>query len=132
MLRLIHKQNRYPVLLLTQGQNSKYPDFRDPRCQMSMMCHLRRNPFRTWSLRQGVLFGEMAGLLGVSAMAEALTRDPSQMQLVKERGQVIFCWTDEDNTKETVLSLKNLGVDGVIYDRMDQNRTDAAFVAEGR
>ena len=78
-------------------------------------------------------------------MAEALTRDPSQMQLVKERGQVIlypffllsffqviFCWTDEDNTKETVLSLKNLGVDGVIYDRMDQNRTDAAFVAEGR
>ena len=77
-------------------------------------------------------------------MAEALTRDPTQMQLVKERGQVIlflfflfflqviFCWTDEDNTKETVLSLKNLGVDGVIYDRMDQNRTDAAFVAEGR
>jgi len=114
---LIHKQNRYPVLLLTQGQNSKYPDFRDQR---------------TWSLRQGVLFGEMAGLLGVSAMAEALTRDPTQMQLVKERGQVIFCWTDEDNTKETVLSLKNLGVDGVIYDRMDQNRTDAAFVAEGR
>ena len=74
----------------------------------------------------------MAGLLGVSAMAEALTRDPTQMQLVKERGQVIFCWTDEDNTKETVLSLKNLGVDGVIYDRMDQNRTDAAFVVEGR
>ena len=38
-LRLIHKQNRYPVLLLTQGQNSKYPDFRDPRCQMSLACH---------------------------------------------------------------------------------------------
>ena len=132
MLRLIHKQNRYPVMLLTQGQNSKYPDFRDPRCQLSMTCHPCINSFRTWSLRQGVLFGEMAGLLGVSAMAEALTRDPSQMQLVKERGQVIFCWTDEDNTKETVLSLKNLGVDGVIYDRMDQNRTDAAFVAEGR
>ena len=65
-------------------------------------------------------------------MAEALTRDPTQMKMVKERGQVIFCWTDEDNTKETVLSLKNLGVDGVIYDRMDQNRIDAAFVAEGR
>ena len=32
----------------------------------------------------------MAGLLGVSAMAEALTRDPTQMQLVKERGQVIL------------------------------------------
>ena len=102
---------------------SKVPDV----FGMSSMISLR-----TWSLRQGVLFGEMAGLLGVSAMAEALTRDPTQMQLVKERGQVIFRWTDEDNTKETVLSLKNLGVDGVIYDRMDQNRTDAAFVAEGR
>ena len=32
----------------------------------------------------------MTGLLGVSAMAEALTRDPTQMRLVKERGQVIF------------------------------------------
>ena len=83
-------------------------------------------------MRNGVLCGEMTGLLGLSAMAEALTRDPTQMKMVKERGQVIFCWTDEDNTKETVLSLKNLGVDGVIYDRMDQNRIDAAFVAEGR
>ena len=76
-------------------------------------------------------------------MAEAVTRDPANIRMVKERSQVrgeetgifklflqvIFCWTDEDNTRETVLNLKKLGVDGVIYDRMDQNKT---FVASGR
>merc|ERR1712127_945705 len=90
---LIHKQNRYPVLLLTQGENSKYPDFRDSR---------------TWTIKQGVLFAEMAGLLGLSAMAEALTRSPDSMKLLRERGQVIFCWTDDDNSKETIQYLKNL------------------------
>jgi glycerophosphocholine phosphodiesterase GPCPD1 len=128
---IIHKQNQYPVLLLTQGQNQKYPDFRDPR---------------TWSLRSGVLFAELAGLLGLSAMAAALVKDPAQLGLLRQRGQVLFCWTDEDNSKETVQYLKSLGVDGVIYDRVskfsyavscslaqvDQNKTEAAFIAEGR
>jgi len=102
----INKQNKYPVLLLTQGENSKYDDFMDPR---------------TWSIRNGVWFAEMSGLLGLSAMAEALIRDPTQMELVKSRNQVLFCWTDEQNDKETVKYLKQLGVNGVIYDRMDQN-----------
>ena len=55
-------------------------------------------------------------------MAEALMRNPTQqMELVKSRNQVLFCWTDEQNDKETVKYLKQLGVNGVIYDRMDQN-----------
>ena len=48
-------------------------------------------------------------------------RDTSQLELVRSRGQILFCWTDEQNDKETVKYLKQLGVDGVIYDRMDQN-----------
>jgi len=103
---IINKQNRYPVLFLTQGENSKYEDFMDPR---------------TWSIKNGVFFAEMSGLLGLSAMAEALMRDTSQLELVRSRGQILFCWTDEQNDKETVKYLKQLGVDGVIYDRMDQN-----------
>ena len=54
-------------------------------------------------------------------MAEALMCNPTQMELVKSRNQVLFCWTDEQNDKETVKYLKQLGVNGVIYDRMDQN-----------
>jgi len=118
---IINKQNKYPVLLLTQGENSKYEDFMDPR---------------TWSIRNGVWFAEMSGLLGLSAMAEALTRDISQMELVKSRHQVLFCWTDEQNDKETVKYLKQLGVNGVIYDRMDQNNDklvkESIFVSDNK
>ena len=67
-------------------------------------------------------------------MAEALMRDPSQMDLVRSKGQVLFCWTDEQNDKETVKYLKQLGVNGVIYDRMDQNNDklvkESIFVSE--
>ena len=117
--RIINKQNKYPVLLLTAGENSKYDDFKDPR---------------TWSIKNGVLFGEMSGLLGkffpfsslliiyminsgLSAMAEAVTKDVSQLEMIHKYNQIIFVWTDEQNDKDTVKYLKQLGVNGVIYDR---------------
>ena len=59
----------------------------------------------------------MAEILGVSAMADGIQRDPSQVQMVKEKGQVIFVWTDDRNDPETIKYLKELGVNGLIYDR---------------
>ena len=53
--------------------------------------------------------------------AEALLKNPDRLAKVREHNQVIFVWTDEQNDKETVQYLKKLGVNGVIYDRMDQN-----------
>ena len=53
-------------------------------------------------------------------MAEDIQRDPSQVQMVKERGQVIFVWTDDQSDSGTFKYLKDL-VDGIIYDRMDVN-----------
>jgi len=47
--------------------------------------------------------------------------NPLQMELVNKHSQVLFCWTDEQNDRDTVKYLKQLGVNGVIYDRMDQN-----------
>ena len=104
-IRLIAKQNKYPVLLLTQGEHiPAHDEYRDPR---------------TRSLRTGVLAAEMAGLLGLSAMAEAVMRDPEQMEEVRRRGQVMFVWTGsaERNDRDTIKYLKKLGVNGVIYDR---------------
>ena len=54
-------------------------------------------------------------------MAEDIQRDPSQVELVKDRGQVLFCWTDDQNNPEIVKYLKKLGVDGIIYDRYRAN-----------
>ena len=54
---------------------------------------------------------------GLSAMAEDIQRDPTQVELVRNRGQVLFCWTDDQNNPEIVKYLKSLGVDGIIYDR---------------
>lgn len=48
-------------------------------------------------------------------------RDTSQLEMVRKYGQIIFTWTDEKNDKDTVKALKQLGVNGVIYDRMDWN-----------
>ena len=50
-------------------------------------------------------------------MAEDIQRDPSQVEMVKSRGQVMFCWTDDQNNPQIVKYLKNLGIDGIIYDR---------------
>ena len=61
IVRIINKQNKYPVLLLTQGENSGYEEYQDPR---------------TWSINNGVLFAEMSGLLGLSVRAEAVLKNP--------------------------------------------------------
>ena len=55
-------------------------------------------------------------------MAEDIQRDPTQVELVRNRGQVLFCWTDDQNNPEIVKYLKNLGVDGIIYDRLDKRK----------
>ena len=100
--RIRLKQNKFPVLLLTQGVNSKYENYLDPR---------------TWTIENGSNFAAMAEVLGVNAMAEDIQRDPSQIQMVRERGQVMFVWTDDQSDSGTVQYLKDLGVDGIIYDR---------------
>lgn len=90
------------MLFLTQGVNSKYDDYRDPR---------------TWSIPNAVKFVEMTEILGINAFIDDILRDTSQVQLVKGRNQVIFVWMDEYSDKETVQYLKDLGLDGIVYDR---------------
>ena len=109
------------MLFLTQGVNSKYESYRDPRC---------------WSVPNGSRFVDMAEILGMNVMAEDLLRDPDQVRLVKERGQILFSWTDDRNDKETVTYLKRLGVNGIVYDRMDVNSSkevkESIFLTEKR
>jgi glycerophosphocholine phosphodiesterase GPCPD1 len=39
------------------------------------------------------------------------------------QGQILFCWTDDRNDRDTVKYLKSLGISGIIYDRMDQHNS---------
>lgn len=33
---------------------------------------------------------------------------------------IVFCWGDDNNSKETIKFLKGLNIHGIIYDKMDK------------
>ncbi|XP_034945285.1 glycerophosphocholine phosphodiesterase GPCPD1-like isoform X2 [Chelonus insularis] len=103
MIRL--KQNKYPVVFLTQGITMKYPTYHDPRCQ---------------TIPMAVRHALAADILGINVHTEDILRDPSQVQIVKDRGLIIFCWGDDNNDKDTIQHLKKLGLHAVIYDKIDE------------
>ncbi|XP_074108367.1 glycerophosphocholine phosphodiesterase GPCPD1 isoform X1 [Cotesia typhae] len=103
MIRL--KQNKYPVVFLTQGVTVKYPTYHDPRCQTIPM-----------AMRHALA----ADILGINVHTEDILRDPSQVKVVKDRGLIIFCWGDDNNDKATIQHLKKLGLHAVIYDKIDE------------
>ena len=40
--------------------------------------------------------------LGINVIADEIQRDPSKVKLIKDRGQVLFCWTDDQNNPAIV------------------------------
>lgn len=42
------------------------------------------------------------------------------MHLATNLGLIVFCWGDENNSKETIKFLKQLHIHGIIYDKMDK------------
>ncbi|XP_075211409.1 glycerophosphocholine phosphodiesterase GPCPD1-like isoform X2 [Lycorma delicatula] len=99
------KQNRYPVMFLTQCITKKYPVYYDPRCQ---------------TIPMAVHFTVCMGILGVNVHTEELLRDSSQVNLIKDAGLVLFCWGEDNNDTDTIRYLKDMGLHGVIYDKIDK------------
>uniref|UniRef100_A0A8D0HMA2 Glycerophosphocholine phosphodiesterase 1 n=1 Tax=Sphenodon punctatus TaxID=8508 RepID=A0A8D0HMA2_SPHPU len=97
------KQNKYPVLFLTQGKSDMYPELMDLRCRTTPIA---------------MSFAQFENLLGISAHAEDLLRNPSYIQDAKSKGLVIFCWGDDTNDPENRKKLREYGVHGLIYDRI--------------
>lgn len=64
MIRM--KQNKYPVMFLTQGQSTKYEQYNDPRC---------------WSILSATQYASMIEILGINVHTEDILRDPSQVGL---------------------------------------------------
>lgn len=117
MLRL--KQNKYPVIFLTQGVTAKWPQYRDPRCH---------------NVTMGTHHAVSASLLGLSVHAEDLLRDDTQVRYIIDAGLQVWCWGTDANDVGNVKRLKQLGLQAVINDRVVEHsaKNESVFLIEAR
>lgn len=101
MIRL--KQNKYPVMFLTQGKTDRFEPYKDPRC---------------WSINSAVQFAEYSEILGVNVHSEDILREPSLVAVALRANLVVFCWGDDNADPDTIRYLKELGLHAVIYDKI--------------
>uniref|UniRef100_A0A673BHY3 GP-PDE domain-containing protein n=1 Tax=Sphaeramia orbicularis TaxID=375764 RepID=A0A673BHY3_9TELE len=97
-----HKQNKYPILFLTQGISEKYPELMDIRCQTTKIA---------------VSFAQSENILGISAHTEELLKHLNYIGEAQSKGLVVFSWGDDNNDHENRRKLREQGIDGLIYDR---------------
>ncbi|XP_043912332.1 glycerophosphocholine phosphodiesterase GPCPD1 [Protopterus annectens] len=95
------KQNKYPVLFLSQGYSEIYPELMD---------------IRTRTTPIAIHFAHCEHLLGISAHTEDLLRSLDYIAEAKSKGLVVFCWGDDTNDPENRRKLRECKVDGLIYD----------------
>ena len=97
-----YKQNKYPLLFLTQGVTEKYPAYQDPRTETVLMASY---------------FAKAINILGINAHTEELLKNLDFITYVKSKKLILFCWGEDANTTAAIDDLKRKGVDGVIYDK---------------
>lgn len=107
------KQTRYPLLFLTQGQTDKWIKYWDPR---------------TRSVQMATYFALSMNFLGIDVHAEDLLKDRTLIQFIKQRNLVLFIWGDDLMDKSIIKQFKLEGVDGVIYDKIDEFHCKESFV----
>ncbi|VDI31140.1 glycerophosphocholine phosphodiesterase GPCPD1 [Mytilus galloprovincialis] len=117
LLRL--KQNKYPVLLLTVGRIRHDEERADPRCVYVPI---------------GVNFVNFANILGINVNSKTILDNHELIKDVKKSGQVLFCWGEETNDSNVINKLRELGVDGIIYDRwmVHEDVTDMWIVNDAK
>ena len=62
------------------------------------------------------------GFSGVNVHAEDLLMDRGLINFVKSKDLLLFVWGDDLNDKTLIKSLKQDGVDGVVYDKVEEYR----------
>ena len=97
------KQDRYPVLFLTQGLTKKWMQYENP------LNH---------SIEMATYLALSTGLYGIAAHTEDILRDRNLIRFVKSKGLILFVWGDDLNDREVIAGLKKEGVDGAIYDKL--------------
>ncbi|CAL8394603.1 unnamed protein product [Arctogadus glacialis] len=100
------KQNKYPILFLTQGISDIYPALMDIRCQ---------------STQVAMSFAQSENILGISAHTEELLKSPGFIQEAQTKGLVVFCWGEDNNNHDNRNILREQGINGLIYDRITED-----------
>ncbi|KAM5164634.1 glycerophosphocholine phosphodiesterase GPCPD1 isoform 2-T2 [Mantella aurantiaca] len=101
MVRL--KQNKYPILFLTQGHSEIYPELMDLRSRSTPIA---------------MSFAQFENILGINVHTEDLLKNPHYVHEAKSKGLVVFCWGDDTNDPENRKLMREYGIDGLIYDRI--------------
>lgn len=72
------------------------------------------------------------GFSGVNIHAEDLLKDRTLIDTIKRLNLILFVWGDDLNDKGVIKQLKIDGVDGVVYDKVDEFREhkEPVFVAD--
>lgn len=102
LFRVKLKQDRYPVLFLTQGLTTKWLKYENP------LNH---------SIEMATYLAASMELYGIAVHAEDIIKNRSLIQFVKSKSMILFCWGEDLNDKQLIKTLKKEGVDGAIYDK---------------
>lgn len=97
MLRL--KQTQFPVLFLTTGDSQR---FLDPR---------------TKTVKNGIHFAQAFDLAGINPRSDHITQ--YLVRYAKDRNLLVYSWGNEINSTQAIRELKRIGLNGVIYDKID-------------
>uniref|UniRef100_A0A8C4QQQ5 Glycerophosphocholine phosphodiesterase 1 n=1 Tax=Eptatretus burgeri TaxID=7764 RepID=A0A8C4QQQ5_EPTBU len=97
------KQNRFPVLFLTQGTTDVYDELMDIRNRSSDIA---------------MHFAQSHNLLGVNFHTEDLLRKPEYIKKARTLGLLIFCWGKDTNNLDNQNILQREGVHGFVYDKI--------------
>ncbi|CAG9853844.1 unnamed protein product [Phyllotreta striolata] len=115
------KQNKYPVMFLTVGESTVYSKYKDPRC---------------WSIYSAAQYARMIEILGINVHSEDLLRDANLAKHATSNNLIIFCWGDENADPATIKRLKEMGLHGIIYDKIHEYSNkevkESIFMVEAR
>ncbi|XP_055005786.1 glycerophosphocholine phosphodiesterase GPCPD1 isoform X2 [Boleophthalmus pectinirostris] len=104
-----NKQNKYPILFLTQGICERYPELMDIRCQTTQIA---------------ISFAQGENILGISAHTEELLKHLNYIEEAQSKGLVVFSWGEDNNDHENRRKLREKGIDGIIYDRIGEDQVE--------
>ncbi|BFZ20393.1 hypothetical protein BsWGS_23432 [Bradybaena similaris] len=103
------KQNKYPVLFLHQGVTEHYVPYKD---------------YRSYEFKSGISFAWSEHLLGVALHSSVLLKDIELIDRVLKIKLVLFVWGNDNNDPQVIRKLRDLKVDGIIYDRIDCHKPE--------